>query len=273
MKILVYMDSEKYHHSPVLMGNIIAKATDGEVNVLVVVPKGGHLENGEAVAEQVKLDLDGCCPNIFIRQGNSKEIIREELDREPYQIVIADTDRISRLKKSIEVDPVLIKQSAISLLLTQQTKPRLNKILLCAGCKEDDYSLITQSSGLAGDLEAEVTLLHVFPGAVPSMYTGLEQIEETVDEILQTDTPFAKYLRRCVEILKENNIKSEVKIRRGIPIEEIIRETQVENYDLVVIGSSKVDQGLLEMLLGNLAVKIINRIELPVLVIGTRSLA
>jgi nucleotide-binding universal stress UspA family protein len=105
------------------------------------------------------------------------------------------------------------------------------------------------------------------------MYTGLEQIEETVDEMLKTDTPFAKYLRRGVEILKENYIESEVKIRRGIPIEEIVRETQIINYDLVVIGSTKVDQGLIEMLLGNLAIKIINRIELPVLVIGTRSLA
>lgn len=273
MKILIYQDSEKYNHPPVLMGKIIAKATGGEINVLVVVPKGGHLENGEAVAEQVKLDLESCSPRVFIKQGNSKKIIKEELDREIYQLVIADTDRINRLKKSIEVDPVLIKQSAISLLLTQQTKPKINNILLCTGCKEDDYSLITQAAGLASDLGATVTLLHVFPGAVPSMYTGLEQIEETVDEMLQTDTPFAQYLRRGVEVLNENNIESEVKIRRGIPIEEIVRETQVVNYDLVVIGSSMVDKGLLEMLLGNLAVKIINRIELPILVIGTRSLA
>lgn len=273
MKILIYMDSEKYHHPPVLMGKIIAEATGGEINVLVVVPKGGHIENGEAVSNQVKLDLEGCYSKVIIKQGNSKQIIREELDNELYQLVIADTDRINRLKKSIEVDPVLIKQSAISLLLTQQTKPKLINILLCCGCKEDDYSLIYQASGLAADLGASVTLLHVFPGAVPSMYTGLEQIEETVDEMLQTETPFAQYLRRGVEILTENNIKSEVKIRRGIPIEEIIRETQVENYDLVVIGSSMVDQGLIEMLLGNLAVKIINRIDLPVLVIGTRTLA
>ncbi len=273
MKILIYMDSEQYHHSPVLMGKIIARATDGEISVLVVVPKGGHLENGDAVAEQLRLDLEGFSPKVFIKQGNAKEIIREELDRVPYQLIIADTDRINRLKKSFEVDPVLIKQSAISLLLTQQTKPKIKHILLCTGCKEGDYALINQTSLLSAGLGAKVTLLHVFPGSVPSMYTGLEQIEETVDEMLQTDTSFAKYLRRGVEILKENNIESEVKIRRGIPIEEIVRETQVENYDLVVIGSSMVDQGLLEMLLGNLAVKIINRIDLPVLVIGTRSLA
>jgi len=273
MKILIYMDSEKYHHAPIMMGKIIAKASEGEINVLVVVPKGGHLENGDTVAEQVKLDLKGYSPTVFVKQGKSRKIINEELEREEYQLVIADTDRINRIKKSMEVDPVFIKQSDISLLLTQQTKPRINKILLCTGCKADDYSLINQTSRLAGDLGATVTLLHVFPGSVPSMYTGLEQIEETVDEMLQTDTPFAKYLRRGVEILKANNIKSEVKIRRGIPIEEIVRDTQIENYDLVVIGSSMVNQGLLEMLLGNLAVKIINCIDLPVLVIGTRSLA
>lgn len=273
MKILIYMDSEMYHHSPVMMGKIIAKATGGEINVLVVIPKGGHPENGKAIADQVKLDLDGFSPEVFVKQGKSREIIKEELDRNDYQLVIADTDRINRIKKSIDVDPMFIKQSAISLLLTQQTKPKISNILLCCGCKEADYSLINQASSLAGDLGAEITLLHVFPGAVPSMYTGLDQIEETVDEMLQTDTPFAKYLRKGVEILKENKIESEVKIRRGIPIEEIVRETQVENYDLVVIGSSMVDQGLLEMLLGNLAVKIINRVDLPVLVIGTRTLA
>ena len=102
------------------------------------------------------------------------------------------------------------------------------------------------------------------------MYTGLDQIDETVEELLQTDTPFAQHLRRGVEILEENELDSEVKIRRGIPIEEIIRETQINNYDLVIVGSSKVNEGLIEMLLGNLTIKIIDKVDLPVLVIGTR---
>jgi nucleotide-binding universal stress UspA family protein len=76
-----------------------------------------------------------------------------------------------------------------------------------------------------------------------------------------------------VEILEELEIDSEVKIRRGIPLEEIIRETQLENYDLVIIGSSRAHEGLKEMIMGNLTVKIIDKIELPVLIIGTRVLA
>ena len=104
------------------------------------------------------------------------------------------------------------------------------------------------------------------------MYTGLDQIDETVEELLQTDTPFAQHLRRGVEILEENELDSEVKIRHGIPIEEIVRETQINNYDLVIIGCSKVNEGLKEMLLGNLTIKIIDKIDLPVLVVGTRDL-
>jgi len=272
MKILIYLDGESYHYPPILMGKIIARATGGKVHVLVVVPKDGHLENGLAVADQVKQDLEGLSPCMILKQGSSRQVIKEELLKEEYQLVITDADRIHRFRKSVEVDPVLIKQSTFSLLITQNAKPKIDHILLCTGCKEDDLSLITQAADLAVQLQASITLLHVFPGAVPSMYTGLDQIDETVEEILQTATPYAQYLRRGVEILKGKKIGSEVKIRRGIAIEEIVRETQQFNYDLVVIGSSKVHDGLKEMLMGNLTVKIIDQIELPVLVVGTREL-
>ena len=273
MKILIYLDSESYTHPPIMTGKIIAQATNAVLHVYVVIPKGGHEENGQAVAEQVKLDLKGHSPKIVLLTGAPSEIIKDAFHKEEYQLIITNADRKSRFRKSVEVDPMFMKQSTISLLLTENTKPKLEKILLCTGCIEDDYSLITQAVGFAKDLEASITLMHVFPGSVPSMYTGLDQIEETVEEILQTDTPFAQHLRRGVEILTEYGIHSEVKIRRGIPIEEIVRETQEINYDLVVIGPSKVKDGLKEMILGNLAVKIIDQIALPVLIIGKRELS
>jgi len=273
MKILIYIDGESYTHPPILMGKMIAGATSGRITVLVIQSKDGHIENCQAVVDQLNVDLDGYSPDIQIRQGVHGEIIREELDNEEYQLVIANADRIHRVRKSVDIDPIFIKQATISLLLTQNTKPKLEKILICSACQGNDYSLITQLAGLASNLGASVTLMHVFPGSVPSMYTGLDQIEETVAEILQTDTPFAQYLRKGIELLKEANIDSKVKIRWGIPIEEIVRETQMFNYDLVVIGSSKVNQGLKEMLMGNMTRKIIDCVELPVLIIGTRVLA
>jgi len=39
-----------------------------------------------------------------------------------------------------------------------------------------------------------------------------------------------------------------------------------------VIGSSAVTRGLKEMLLGNLTIKIIDRVELPILIVGSRKI-
>lgn len=272
MKILIILDSECYNHPPVMMAKIISRAISGTVDILVVIPKGGHPENGQAVAQQASLDLGDIKPRVMIEEGEATAVIKNVLIEEVYQLVIVNADRIMRLRKTVEVDPALIKQSEISLLITQNTKPKIDRILLCTACHEGDFKLIHQATRFAGSLGATVTMLHVVAGAVPSMYTGLEQIEETVEELLQTDTFFAKHLRKGVELLKQNQIESEVKIRRGIPIEEIVRETQTENYDLVIIGTSAVTKGLKEMLLGNLANKIIDRVELPVLVVGSREM-
>jgi nucleotide-binding universal stress UspA family protein len=272
MRILIILDSESYNHPPVLMGKIISMAIPGAVDVLVVVPKGGHPENGQAVAQQACLDLGEIQPRILIEEGESNAVIQRVLENEDYQLVIVNADRILRLRKTVEVNPILIKQSEISLLITQNTKPKIERILLCTACNEDDHSLIQQAVTFAAALNATVTMLHVCAGAVPTMYTGLDQIDETVEELLQTDTSYAQHLRKGVEILNENYIESEVKIRRGIPIEEVVRETQSENYDLVIIGSSAVNRGLKEMLLGNLTIKIVDRVELPVLIIGRREI-
>lgn len=272
MKSLIILDSESYNHPPVLMGRILTKAVSGTVDVLIIVPKDGHLENAQAVAKQASLDLGEIQPQILIEEGETTQIIKRVLNHEVYQLVIVNPDRMLRLRKTIEVDPILIKQSEISLLITKNAKPKIDRILLCTACKDNDYRLIRQAALLADALAASVTMLHVVAGAVPTMYTGLDQIEETVEELLQTDTAFAQHLRKGVEILQENRIKSEVKIRRGIPIEEIVRETQIENYDLALIGTSDFKHGLKEMLLGNLTNKIIDRVELPVLVVGRREM-
>ena len=272
MRILIILDSESYNHPPVLLGKIISAAISGAVDILVVIPKGGHPENGQAIAEQACLDLGEIEPRILLEEGETTAVIQRVLDKESYQLVIVNADRIIRLRKTVEVTPLLIKQSEISLLIARNPKPKIDRILLCTACNEGDYSIIHQTVTFAASLDATVTMLHVCAGAVPTMYTGLDQIDETVEELLQTDTSYAQHLRMGVEILNENQIDSEVKIRRGIPIEEIVRETQIENYDLVIIGSSAVNLGLKEMLLGNLTIKIVDRVELPVLIIGTREM-
>jgi len=270
MNIIICLESEKYEHPPVLMGNIIAQATDSVVYVLVVVPENGHWENGESVAEQVSEYLEGADVDVAIRQGNVQTIYREALDEREYDLVVVHAHRRMGLRKHVDVEKTLLDQSKVSVLLAENPKPRINNILLSTGCKEGDHSLVRHGAQLAYVLGAKITLLHVASGSVPAMYTGLDQFDETVSRMLKTDTPFAKHLRRGVEILNNLEVPSEVKIRHGVPVEEIVREAQLENYDLVIVGASGVREDLKSRLLGNLTTKIVDQVKLPVLVIGDK---
>lgn len=272
MKILICLESEHYVHPPILMGNIIAHATRSTVDILVVVPEDGHWENGEAVARQAQEDLEEIPVNVFLRRGDAFDIYREVLENKDYQLVIVHAHRRAGLRQHVDVESALLDQSQVSVLLTENIKPKIGRILLATACKENDHSLLRQGANLAQQLAAKITLLHVASGSVPSMYTGLDQFDETVPRMLKTDTPFAKHLRKGVEILNEKVVPSEVKIRHGVPVEEIVREAQLENYDLVIVGASGVKNGIKGRLLGNLTTKIIDQVKLPVLVVGDRSL-
>lgn len=271
MNILICLESEKYEHPPVMMGNVIAQSTGADVTVLIVVPENGHWENGEAVATEVKEYREETEINVTLRQGDPEVIYRETLDQAEYDLVVVHAHRRVGLRQHVDVEKTLLDQSNVSVLLAENPKPGIDNILLSTGCKEGDHSLVRRGALLAHALGAKVTLLHVASGSVPSMYTGLDQFDETVSRLLKTDTPFAKHLRRGVEILNELEVPSEVKIRHGVPVEEIVREAQLENYDLVVVGASGVREDLKSRLLGNLTTKIVDQVKLPVLVIGDKT--
>ena len=116
------------------------------------------------------------------------------------------------------------------------------------------------------------TLFHVAAN-IPTMYTGLKSIEETLQELLQTDTPVARHLRRGAEILAEKNIQAELKLRHGSAVYEIMREIDRENYDLVVIGASGADTMIKEWIYGNLTQDIVDTVGIPVLVVNQASAA
>lgn len=267
MKILIGLVSENYHHPPVLMGKLIASEIESSIDVLIVVPENGHLENAEAVQDQVREDFNGFPVEIYIRQGKSADVYQDFLAGEDYNLVIMDPNRGTGFRQRPKINQAIKDSDDLSILLSEFPKPRLEKILLATACKQDDYSLVTEGAKLARALDAELTMLHVISGNVPTMYTGLDQLEETVEELLQTDTPFAKHLRRGISVLNEFGVDSDVMIRRGVPLEEIVRETQINNYDLVVIGATKVSEDIRGRLLGNLTTRLINELKLPVLII------
>jgi nucleotide-binding universal stress UspA family protein len=118
---------------------------------------------------------------------------------------------------------------------------------------------------LAEMADAHVTLLHV-TSPVPSMYTGFDEIEETLPQLLQTDTPIARHLRLGAKILVQHQADAKLRLRHGIAADEILEETVELNCDLVVIGASGTAGRLSGLLMGNVTRQIVEHTPCAVLV-------
>jgi nucleotide-binding universal stress UspA family protein len=99
------------------------------------------------------------------------------------------------------------------------------------------------------------------------MYTGLGTIEETLPELLQTDTPAARHLRWGAEILDQLGLRAELELRHGVAAEEILREALEGDYDLIVIGARYVASRLRGLLMGDVTRQIVDRAPCPTLVV------
>jgi nucleotide-binding universal stress UspA family protein len=99
------------------------------------------------------------------------------------------------------------------------------------------------------------------------MYAGLEEMEETLPELLQTDTEQARELKWAVGVLEDECEEVEIKLRQGVAADEILDEGGAGDYDLIVLGSSRSARGIFRVLLGDLTQTVVNRAQRPVLVV------
>ena len=114
---------------------------------------------------------------------------------------------------------------------------------------------------------AAVTVLYV-TNPVPTMYTGLDAIDESLEELLQSDTPIAQHLHWSAQYLNELGVKAVVKLAQGVASDVILREARQGIYDLLVIGASSLAGGLLrKLVIDQVTPHVIERAPCSVLVV------
>ena len=160
----------------------------------------------------------------------------------------------------------IVELAQSSVLVIKGNRPSLSRVLICASGTKHGRMSIWAGAAVACGAGAEATVLHVVD-ALPSMYAGLEQMEETLAELLQSDTESSRQLQWAAQVVKAECQFSELKLRRGIAAEEILREAQRGDHDLVVLGSSQYAHGLVRALMGDLTRAIVSRAKRPVLVV------
>jgi nucleotide-binding universal stress UspA family protein len=119
---------------------------------------------------------------------------------------------------------------------------------------------------LAEASQARATLLHVSTH-VPSMYTGLSEMEETLPQLLSSDTTVAQHLRSGAKTLAQHSVEAKLELRHGVVAEEILLQAREGDYDLIVLGATGAAGRLRAWLLGNITWRIIDQALRPIIVV------
>jgi nucleotide-binding universal stress UspA family protein len=158
----------------------------------------------------------------------------------------------------------LIKEIRPPVLSVAGKSTVINRILICSGGKQYIDDAVRLTGEIARGLGATVTLLHV-TSEPPGILAHLPQMEQDTALLLGSQSELGQNLRREKETLESFGVTTEVKLRHGSVLAEILREVREGNHDLVVTGSA-LSRSLRTYVLGDVSREIVNHATCAVLV-------
>lgn len=194
--------------------------------------------------------------------------------KEGYDLVIFERKEkafsqhiLSGVSEAILGPPVvrILAASETPVLRIEKESRALEKVLILVDGSVGSIWAVEDGGEIASLAGAEVTVLLVVP-QIPVMFTGLEEMEENVEEMLHTRTIEARTLRRAVRALTKLGVKARLKIRRGEASDEILEEIGSGYYDLVVLGTRRLASRR-KYIFGSVAQEILSRTSIPLLLV------
>lgn len=267
MRALMCVSNLPYAASTIKFGGMVLAVLKAEVKLMTVRSVSEDPQIGETVLEQAAELLPVKPIAMSIRRGSPRDEIMKELKSQEYELVVVGTSGHQTLGDYFWgfIAKRLVAQTNISVLVVRDPNPQLRRLLIASAGQIESEPTVKVGVKLAKSAGAEVTLLHV-TGAWPGMYTGLERIEETMSEFLQSDTPIVRNLKTNMDLLQAQGVEASLELRHGLPADEIIRSVKRTDFDLIVIGGSRHDV-LNRFLLNEVALQIVDQAPRPVLIV------
>jgi nucleotide-binding universal stress UspA family protein len=269
MKILICSDGTSSADTAIHLGGSFAGPLKAEATLLGIAETSQDEQPlRDALQKQAdSLHRHGVSPNMIVQAGEPVRQIVDQTSKTNYDLVVIGarwtgaTGYYWRSQKTYEV----IKSIQPPVLVAIGEPRRLKRFLVCTGGKEFIEKAVQFTGEIAAALGASVTLLHVM-AEPPAIYVNLVQLEENVDQLLESKSELGTNLRREKRELERLAVPAEVRLRHGIAIDQIFDEARAGDYDLIVTGTSQARGLLGHYIMGDLTRSILNRADCPVLV-------
>ena len=156
--------------------------------------------------------------------------------------------------------------------------PDIKKILYTTDLSETSNFAFSYAASLANRYDAVISVLHVLKEVMPTSENLVSNVlgEDRWKALLdRSKTDIVAKIRRRLENFCEETkaalpscpfLMEEVIVKIGNPVEEIMRELDKNNYDLVVMGA-RGHSAIADTVMGSVSRRIVRRCSRPVLVI------
>jgi len=270
MKILICSDGTPPADSAARLGGLLAGASRAETTLLGITEKRANERSlRDALEAQAQsLRAGGVSPQIVVRAGEPIRQILKQTSTTSYDLVVigsrprGTTGRYWRSRRTYEV----VKSIPPPVLVAIGECTRLKKFLVCTGGKEFIEDAVQLTGKLAAAAGASVTLLHVM-AEPPAIYADLVRLEEDVNQLLESNSELGINLRAQKEELERLGVPTEVHVRHGLVLYQVLAETRTGDYDLIVTGSSQARGVIRHDIMADLTRSILNHANCPVLVV------
>lgn len=269
MSILVCLRQMPYSERTAEFAGLIAGLEEQPLTLLTVIDDESQRAQAVKGMEEAKGLLEGLALSSKIRVGNVVNEILEETGQQEYNTIIVGAHIAAGLLDALfgsVTDKVAHRAPASVFVVKGDRPPELRKILLAIGGVGMSRKVVEVGARLAKAANAKVRILYVTM-PVPTMYTGLDEIEETLPELLQTDTPVARHLRWSARYMADLGVDAEVEIAQGIAADEIMREARQGGYDLIAIGEASATGALTRFFTDKVTPQVVERAGCCVFVI------
>lgn len=260
MTILACTGGSRYGDAAVRLAGRLATGMGAAVTVLSVRDPHDRIDTGAAIARAAKiLERMGASHTTKIRTGHPAQQILEESCRGHDSVVLGSHGTHGVVDFFWATPPPRWSSTCASRCWSCAAPGRL---LVCLRLGRDTRDLLAAAGRLARALGARITLLNVVPLPTtygPAVHRGQDPAARRPEEW--------RYLRAAADELRRGHgIESELRIREGVPEEEILREALESAHALIIVGASSW-RGLSGLLLGNFSYTILKHAKTSVLVL------
>ncbi|HLG16309.1 MAG TPA: universal stress protein [Blastocatellia bacterium] len=270
MKVLICSDGSPQAENALRFTGMIAEAARAELTLLAITEKPGQ---EDAIFDSLRrgqqyFNERGLQAELITKAGEPIAEIVKRTRETHYDLVV-----IGAIRKGTR-GPFLMSAKAYKIikaveppvLIVIGERSTLKRILICSGGAKYIERAVSFAGSIARSVGAAITLFHVV-AELPADYSDLIKMEEDVNLLLHSQTGLGQNLRHEKEALEKMGVASEVRLRHGLVISEVVKEIRRGDYDLVVTGSSPESATLRRYIMGNITREIVNRAECPVLVV------